>query len=111
VTHYQTPITRVRGLTVDVLADTVNKFPLTVFRELRDRITVKRRPYTKAGGFPAAQFSQDSYIEGISHSIDATQGTWTVSLALSPAEAQAYLILDDATLGVLDSSTTSHLAY
>lgn len=109
VGHYATPITRVRGLTVDVTADTVNRFPQTVFRELRDRVTVNRRPYTKASGWPGSQFSQDSYIEGISHRIDPRAGTWAVSLALSPAETQAYWLLGDPTFGVLGSTT--RLAY
>ena len=106
IQHYANPLLRMRSIVVDVLGDVPNRFTQIALRELRDRVTAKRRPYTIAGGFPANQFSQDSFIEGIEHDISVQPLKWEVTLRLSPADSIRYWVLGDATYGVLGTTTS-----
>ena len=107
VTLYAYPKARVRSLTVNPMGDPVNRFPAVLFRELMDRVTVKRRPWDSTSGtFGSPIFQQDEYIEAITHDIDFSKGpTWRVTYAMSPAVTQSFWILGDATYGVLGSTT------
>jgi len=101
--RYKAPLMRLRAFTITPLSDTTNLFPQALGRALWDRVTFRRRPI---GGGPA--FSQDSFIEGISHTY--TKADWKTTFALSPADPNGnlYFTLNSATRGLLD---TSLLAY
>jgi hypothetical protein len=66
-------------------------------REIQDFVLAEKTPEG------SDTISQTSLLEGISHSV--TPGSWTVTLAVSPSEATQVWLLDDAVLGVLDSTT------
>jgi hypothetical protein len=108
VNHYKQPYERIRAIVVDALSNPALMWPQMLGRELWDRITVSRTFFPSAPGaaLPTA-FSQPYLIEGIEH--EWVAGYWKTTLRLSPAETQLYLILDNATLGKLDSG--NQLAY
>ena len=95
VNRYSTPQARVKTVAVDSLVSQGAQLPQMLGRKLLDRLTVTIQPLDGT----AAPFNQDSYIESVAHSI--TPGHWTTTWALTPAEAQVYLKLDDHTNGVL----------
>jgi len=77
-------------------------WPQVLGREIGDQITVKRTPLATGNQISTAQ-----WIESIRH--DFVSGRdWVTTWAGSPFESSAYLVLDDATLGKLD---TGVLAY
>lgn len=71
-------------------------FPQVLGRRFGDRITVKRRP--PGGG----TISRDVFIRGISHDISPQR--WETTWGLQSATKYAFLVLDHASLGVLDSN-------
>jgi len=95
VNRYSTPQARVKTVAVDSLVSKGAQLPQMLGRYLLDRITVIMQPLDGT----TTPFTQDSYIESVSHSI--TPGHWTTTWALTPAEAQIYFKLDDHTNGVL----------
>jgi len=96
ISHFKNPIARIPAIRVKPNADPGNIFPKVLGLEIGDRITIKRTP---AGG--GSTFTQDAIIEGIAH--DVTVDDWTTTYSLFAAEVGSYLVLDDATLGTLDS--------
>lgn len=72
--------------------------------DIGSRITLQRST-------PHGQvYTVDHYIEGIEHhAVPGAPTVWTTSLSISPAELQAFWVLGDPTLGVLDETT--RLAY
>lgn len=98
VSRHKDPALRIRSFSITPSqSDPGALYPQALGRQLWDRITFKRR----APG--AGTFTQDSVIEGISHSFDM-HTAWTTTYALSPTDTQPYLILDDAVHGQLDSN-------
>jgi len=90
---------RFDAITIDPVADPGNLFPQVLAREIGDRIQVWRRPQNSA-----AVITQDCFIRGIQHDIDAVAGTWSTTWALqSAARYTGFLILDDAVNGKLDT--------
>lgn len=83
--------------------DADNVFPHALGRRLGDRITIKCRP--PAGGYT---LERDVFIRGITREVRPARGDdgadWTVTFALQSATRFAYLVLDDAVYGVLDSN-------
>lgn len=102
VSHYSTPLTRVRALTIDSLANGGANFPQMLGRILFDRITVNRQAPDGS-----SQYVQDALIEQIAHEIAID--SWTTTWALAAPDTQQYLILNDPVLGKLDSDNL--LAY
>lgn len=105
---YALPIFRFTSITLDGLMDDA-LWPHILGRAISERITVTQRPppITTA-------ITKDSYIESIAHEVTAgDDGTfWRVTFGLSSADALAgssFWILQDATFGVLNSTTK--LAY
>jgi Concanavalin A-like lectin/glucanases superfamily len=95
--HYENPITRVRSITLTSVADAGANLPQMLGRGIFDLVTVKWRPMGSSGIY----FVQESLIEQISHRVE--QGKWVTTWMLSPSETQPYLVLDNTTLGKLDS--------
>lgn len=98
VTRYKDPLLRVESLTVKPERDPANLFPEVLGREITDRITIKRRPQ----GVGSA-IEQEALIEGVSHAFSPLS-TWVTTWTLSPVDTNNYLILDDATFGLLDTA-------
>lgn len=99
---YKDPALRFDSVTIAPLtSDTV--WTQAASREIWDRVTVKRTP---PGGGTA--ISQDCLIEGIEHRGSPSGLYWETTYRLSPANTTNYMVLDDATNGVLD---TNKLAY
>lgn len=99
--HYAQPQLVIRSMVIDPQADDA-LWPQVLGRELGDRVIVRRRP--PGGG---AVMEQSSILEGVAW--DVAPGRWRVTWRLSPAEREAYWILDDTAASVLDSTT--RLAY
>ena len=72
---YQNPIARVTSLTLSSQGNAGANLPLMLGLGIMDRLTVQYQGQT-----PSSQFSQDSLIEQITHTIDMAQPTWTTQL-------------------------------
>lgn len=102
----KTPLQRIASITFDLGAAGPNStlWPMILNLEIGTRVTIVKR--AKAGNSGAGlTMSADYFVESIAHAgIDLETGTWTVTLQLSPASAQVW-ILDDLTWSVLDQTT------
>lgn len=97
--HYKDPSLRITGMRLEpARANEATHFPHVLGRELMDRVTVLRRPQNLG-----AAISQDTLIEGITHTVSAVD--WVTQWNLSPAEAQGYWILGVAGSSELGSTT------
>jgi hypothetical protein len=78
-------------------------WPQVLGRGLGDRITVERTPLGQG-----AQIATDQIIERIEHTF--TRNTWVTKFSGSPVDPNVgrYLILDDATYGLLDSGLLAY---
>lgn len=94
--NYKDPHLRFDSISIIPAMDD-NLWPQALFREISDRITVKRRP--PGGG----TLVQDCFIEGIAHEIALNQ--WRTTWQLSPVDALTYWVLNSTTLSVLGSTT------
>ncbi len=101
--RYKNPALRVVRLVLNGDLDSSGLFlwPHILGRDLSDKVTVVVRP--PGGG----TISKGARIEAISHTIGLD--SWRTSWELSLAGEDQYWILQDSTLGVLD--TTTKLAY
>jgi hypothetical protein len=86
------PIIRIDGLAINPRQDT-NIWSQALAREIGDRITVN---ITNTDG---STFSDELFIESISHSVNASSQTWNWSLTLSPASTASW-VLGQARLGI-----------
>jgi hypothetical protein len=77
-------------------------FPHMLGRLIGDRITITRRP---AGG--GTIISRDVFIRGIGHRIADGATRWQTVFQLQSATKYSFLVLDNATLGKLDSNAPS----
>lgn len=90
---------RFDAITIDPLADPANLFPQVLAREIGDRIQIWRRPQNSG-----TTITQDCFIRGIQHDLDAVAGTWSTTWALQSASRYTgFLILDDPATGKLDT--------
>jgi hypothetical protein len=94
------PKVRVERVTMFPTADT-GLFEHALGLDLLSRVTVERE--AQPSGFA---WSQESLIQGIEHRI--TPAAWHTAWWLSPADANDYLVLDDATLGRLNSNALAY---
>lgn len=94
---YGTPALHVQQLTFHPRRDPTNMWPVALGLELSDEVTVNRRP-------PAGNtITETLFVEGITHSVDASSRQWSTTLNLShwtPGDGP-FLVLDDATDGKL----------
>lgn len=104
--RYKQPASpRITSLSLDATGDPDTLWPLLLGTELGACLTARRRP----PGDPDSVIEQASFLEGIEHSYDASQGVWRVGWSLSPADTQQYWILGDPTYSILGG--TSRLSY
>lgn len=96
--RYANPVPRVSKLTLNPAANPA-LWPVVLSLEISQRVTVKRR---NAG----LTVSREYYIEKISHQVDADAGKWTVDLQMSPVFVPQAWVLENATYGVLGTTTT-----
>jgi hypothetical protein len=101
VTH-KDPRQRVAQVTLNPAAYPT-LWPVVLGIEVNDRVTVKRRPKAANAG-AGITMSQDYFVEAVSHDQVDMAGVWTTSLLLSPVPGVQPGILDDSTLGLLDST-------
>jgi hypothetical protein len=86
-------------LTIDPVADQAGLFPQVLGREIGDRIQVYRRPQNSG-----TTIGRPCFIRGATHAVDVTAGTWQTVWDLQDASKyHGFLILDDTTLGKLNS--------
>jgi hypothetical protein len=100
---YKEPSMRVSQITVTP-GNTVAAWSQVPSRELLDRVTTREHP--PGGGAP---FVQDSLIQQIDLSVDKDAVAAKCVYTLLQADPTAYLILNDATSGTIDS--TNKLGY
>jgi hypothetical protein len=96
--QYSTAATRVRALTVDSTIDAGAGLPQMLGRKLMDRVTINWKPLDGS----SAQFTQQSLIEHVSHTV--TPEVWSTTFAVTPIGTEPFFILDSATQGVLDTN-------
>lgn len=98
---YKDPQYRARAIQLDAESDTTTLWPHLLGRDIGDRISVTKRP---PGGGTA--LTQVSWIEGVAFTWRAVGGVWeSITWTVSPADTTIYWQLEDATYGVLDSTT------
>jgi hypothetical protein len=85
---------RVDTLTLDPRVD-ARLWPHVLGREIGDLVTLVKHP---PGGGTALTLVMR--IEGITHDVDAARRTWVTTWNLSPADTDAYIILDDPAYGL-----------
>ena len=93
---YKDPSLRIQDWKVNPLAKGATAFPKILDARLADRVTFEILPNSLG-----SRISQQMIVEQISH--DFTPDTWTTTFSGSPASA-AWL-LEDATYGLLESTT------
>lgn len=97
--QYLEPELRIESITVLPQSDDA-LWPVVLGLEIGDLVTVS---HITKGGFT---IDRSLFVEGISHSTTASPQKWTTKLSFSSAtvlQSGAWLILDDATLGKLDT--------
>ncbi len=104
--QFATPENRFAEVIVQGAAAPTTLWPVVLDLRHRDRITGKRK---RRG---AGVFTQDVFVEGISHQVAVDESgrvTWETGFTVTPTTGYGgYLVLDSATLGLLD---TGLLAY
>lgn len=95
--------TRLRSMRITPRRDPSVLWPQVLGREIGDRITVSRKPLQLN-----ASVSVDQIIEGVAHQFSPQ--SWRTTFVAAPVDPNvgSYLILDDASTGLLD---TGLLAY
>ena len=94
--RFSTIEVRFHQATVNMAAASAVEVAAVTSLDLSDVVTVARSPMGVG-----AMISRLSIIDGISHRIG--HGKWLMDLAFANADTRAFLTLDDAVLGVLDS--------
>ena len=84
------------------LSNSVNRQQVLQFMEIGDVVSVTRTP--SGSGTPATLTKYHS-IDGISWTLDASTQQYSVLLNLASMQSRTYLVLDDAYLGILETST------
>ncbi len=79
---YSTPVRRVTSIMTESYGSSGNNIPQQLGRGLYDRLTI-----SYLGQTPGPQFSQDSLIESITHTVNIANGpVWTTVYQMSPYE-------------------------
>jgi hypothetical protein len=99
--RYSQPDLRFDNVTVELAGLSDDQATTLLGLELTDTVTVKRTP--PGTGSPTST-SMSCLIDGISISADASSGSFRVTYNLSALRSRQTFILDDSSLGVLDTS-------
>lgn len=91
--QYKNPTARVRSIALSSTIAAGASLPQQLGRKLLDRITINWRPMDGT----SANFSQQSLIEQISHTVTPTE--WTTTLAVTPIGTESFFIIGTSTLG------------
>jgi len=91
---------RINRLTINP-GSNPNLWTAALSLDIGERITVTRRTA------PGTIITGDYYIEQVSHSVDGSESSWTVSYQLSPVFNPVAWILGDSTYGVLGTTTVT----
>jgi hypothetical protein len=98
---YKDPQYRARSIKLNALSDETTLWPHLLGRDIGDRISVIKRP---PGGGTA--LTQVSWIEGVSFDYVVEGARWNdLRWTVSPADTNTYWQLQDATFGVLGTTT------
>ena len=103
VRRYKEIGTRVSAFQLSPRTDASDLWPQALGRAIGDRITIERTPLGTGNQISVAQI-----IEGVRHRFSPR--SWTTSFHCSPVDPDVgnYLILDDATYGLLDTHRTAY---
>ena len=82
--QYKQPATRVRAISMDSTINGGANLPQMLGRQLLDRITINWRPMDGSG----VDFSQQSLIEQITHTIEPQK--WTTTFAVTPIGTETF---------------------
>jgi len=106
---HRAPSQRISAITIDP-SSSPTLWPVALSLEIGKRVTVKRRAKAANAG-AGITMSADYFVETVAHGeIDMDKGTWMIGFLLSPiglapdVSVQPW-ILEDATYGVLNSTT------
>jgi Concanavalin A-like lectin/glucanases superfamily len=91
--QYKNPSTRVRSLTLSSTINAGAALPQMLGRQLLDRITINWRPIDGT----SVDFSQQSLIEQVTHTVTPDQ--WTTTFAVTPVGTESFFILGTSLLG------------
>lgn len=99
--RYSTPDVRFDAMSVELLGLDDDQAATVLALDLTDTITITRTP---PGSGSPSQITLTCLIDGIGWSMDASSGSFRVTYNLSLLRSRQTFILDDAALGVLDTS-------
>jgi hypothetical protein len=91
---------RFSEITINPQRDPDNLYPQVLGREIGDRITINLRPDN------GDAISRQVIIRGISHEVNRT--TWTTKWTLQAATSWTFLILNDASKGLLNTAVLGY---
>lgn len=106
VAIYAQPLDRLPQLSLNGAMKPSSLWPAILGMEISDRITWQRQPLDANDAVIGSAMSLRMNVEGVRHVCKAG-GPWTTVLPLSPADTRAYMVTDDATLGISDGSNVA----
>jgi hypothetical protein len=101
--RYKYPVPRINEITIAPRQNARNKtktWRAVLGLDLEHRIRIIVRPQL------GAMIQQEAHVENLTHEI--TRENWLTTYSLSPADNTNYLLLDDNTLGQLDSNALAY---
>lgn len=100
--RYRDPGTRIKSITMKLInhSDGDGYVHAVLNHDIGDKHIIHRQP--PGGG---NQIVQTGFMEGISHNIDFTNHTWSITMNMSPAELFAGWVLDDTSNSLLGVTT------
>lgn len=100
---YKQPELRFDAITVELVGLTAAQVPAVLLQaQLTASVPVTRTPGT------GSAITRTCVFEGISWNLDATSGSYRVTYNLGAKDPRTFFILDDATYGVLGTSTLNY---
>lgn len=93
------PTLKIKAATFGLMTEQDTKLPAILGRQLGDRVTLNRQP--DGGG---SLVTQQLFVRGIEHQIDAPARTWRCKVEFQAATRFSFFELGDSTFGMLDAS-------
>lgn len=97
--RYASPQIRVASVTINPRRDASFAWPLALAAEIGQVVTVVRTPVQSQ-----PSYSIRSVVEGVTHSINASEKSWKTTFRLSPSSQINYLRWDDPVRGRFDQN-------